>query len=573
MKFIIQFVFLFPTIAICQEGRLVQGKITDGIAAMENVNISIVGGSNYTVSDDKGEYELGGVKTGDTVLYTYIGMKDQAILIEDVTKILNISMVPKTNELDEVTVTGSRRRKGVSLEEEYATNEKVIRTAFGYYDADRASGNIRILTKDQIGSGNLCILDVLRGEFGGINVVGDCAKGGFVTIRGTSSINNPRTAIFDIDGQLSTTAPIWLSVNNIKRVAVLSNLATTTVYGSEGAGGVIVINTVSGNTARKKTSVRFGTNTNYASDKPLSLADVKKNEPKYLIDLSRSLTFKEAREIYDKYSFAYRNSPFFYLDSFSYFLRNWDKMGFANQIIEDNFNLFSKNPVVLKALAFEYEEKKMYEKANQIYRKVFVLRPNYPQSYFDLSNSYRDLNDPVKGTSIYLRYQNLIAQGIISVDSVNFLPIFEREYNNMLFLNKSEILKGKHAKTLYVEEHEYKGTRLLFEWNDGEAEFELGFVNPNNQLYTWKHTLEENPDLIYNEKKHGFSCAEYLIDNYLSGIWRINIKYLGNKSLTPTYLKVSIYKDFGTKFQSKKVRLFKLRIKNVNQELFALNKV
>jgi hypothetical protein len=63
---------------------------------------------------------------------------------------------------------------------------------------------------------------------------------------------------------------------------------------------------------------------------------------------------------------------------------------------------------------------------------------------------------------------------------------------------------------------------------------------------------------------------EELIDGSLPGSWQVNIKYLGNKSLTPTYLKASIYYNYGEVSQRKEVKLFKLSLKNVNQELFKL---
>ncbi len=59
--------------------------------------------------------------------------------------------------------------------------------------------------------------------------------------------------------------------------------------------------------------------------------------------------------------------------------------------------------------------------------------------------------------------------------------------------------KGKQKK-LYIADNDFKGTRVVFEWNDGEAEFELQFVNPGKQYHIWKHSLADNPELIAREK-------------------------------------------------------------------------
>jgi hypothetical protein len=60
------------------------------------------------------------------------------------------------------------------------------------------------------------------------------------------------------------------------------------------------------------------------------------------------------------------------------------------------------------------------------------------------------------------------------------------------------------------------------------------------------------------------------INGSLLGTWQVNVKYVGNKSLTPTYLRASIYYNYGQIAQRKEVKLFKLSLKNVIQELFKL---
>jgi hypothetical protein len=77
-----------------------------------------------------------------------------------------------------------------------------------------------------------------------------------------------------------------------------------------------------------------------------------------------------------------------------------------------------------------------------------------------------------------------------------------------------------------------------------------------------------NADRIKEEKTKGYSCEEYLLDGSLEGTWQVNLKYLGNKSLTPTYLKATLYYNYGTTSQRKETKVFKLQLKNVYQELF-----
>ena len=122
-----------------------------------------------------------------------------------------------------------------------------------------------------------------------------------------------------------------------------------------------------------------------------------------------------------------------------------------------------------------------------------------------------------------------------------------------------------------MAEEDFQGTRLVFEWNDSEAEFELQFVNPENQFFTLKHTMADNDEMITREKEYGYSVAEYLIDDSMPGTWKINVNYLGNKSLTPTYLKATVYYNYGTYAQSKEMKVFKLNLKNTPNELFGVS--
>ena len=92
----------------------------------------------------------------------------------------------------------------------------------------------------------------------------------------------------------------------------------------------------------------------------------------------------------------------------------------------------------------------------------------------------------------------------------------------------------------------------------------------NYNYYTWKHSLADNSETINREKDFGYNVTEYLLDGSLPGTWSVNVNYLGNKSLTPTYLKATVYYNYGSRSQQKETKVFKLDLKNVNQELFKL---
>ena len=158
----------------------------------------------------------------------------------------------------------------------------------------------------------------------------------------------------------------------------------------------------------------------------------------------------------------------------------------------------------------------------------------------------------------------------MEMDSVDFATIFEREYNNFLLLDKYAVVTGEKSSELYIAEEDFEGTRLVFEWDNSEAEFELQFVNPQKQYHTIKHSLADNEAKVMRGKDFGYSISEYLVDGSLPGKWTVNARYLGNKSLTPSYLKATVYYNYGTYAQRKEVKVFKLSLKDIPQELFTI---
>ncbi|MFD0797396.1 carboxypeptidase-like regulatory domain-containing protein [Maribacter chungangensis] len=552
-------------VAQAQEQRTLSGKVSDGKAPMENVTVTVLNTNTATITDKDGFYRIP-VATGDELQFSYMGMKTVRILVEDVTRILNPIMIPDVKELDEVVVTQSRRKSQKDLEADYNEDPKIIRTAFGYLHADAAPGRLQIMKREDLSIAALCILELVNGRWPAVTVFGDCFKGGGVTVRGN-------TAIYDIDGLIVQDAPLWLDVNSIDRITILGNLSLTTSYGSIGQGAVVVINTNSGNRTSKGFVDKAKLRNNFYKDDALDSEAIKKNWPTYKKELYASESFEAAQAKFKELANTHSNSPYFFLDSQAYFTKEWDRVDIGEDIITNHFTPYAENPVLLKALAYQYQEQGQNKKANDVYKEIFLLRPNYAQSYLDMAKSYREMGSPEKSASLHLRYNYLQQQGFMELDTTGFGPIMDREFNNLLALEKDAVLESGKRNKLFIAQEDFDGTRLVFEWNDGEAEFELQFVNPEKQYHIWKHSLADNAESIAREKAFGYNVMEELIDGSLPGTWQVNVNYLGNKSLTPTYLKATVYYNYGKISQRKEIKVFKLNLKNVNQELFKVQSV
>ncbi|MEJ2163104.1 MAG: hypothetical protein P8X60_07265 [Robiginitalea sp.] len=241
---------------------------------------------------------------------------------------------------------------------------------------------------------------------------------------------------------------------------------------------------------------------------------------------------------------------------------------FADEIISQNRFRFDTNAVVLKALAYIYQEQGRHAKALEELRDVFILRPQYSQSYQDLAIAYEDARSYDKAAGMYARYNYLVDENFL-MESDYFSKIIQHESDNFLKLHAGKA--GIGLKKVLTDPYVDNTTRVVVEWNDTEAEFELQFVNPENQYHNWKHTYVDTDKRLVDEKIKGYSMEEHIIDNNLPGLWQVNVRYMGNKSLTPTYLKITTYYNYGQRSQQKEVHTFKLTLKNNWQKLLSIN--
>jgi hypothetical protein len=173
-----------------------------------------------------------------------------------------------------------------------------------------------------------------------------------------------------------------------------------------------------------------------------------------------------------------------------------------------------------------------------------------------------------KSAGIYARYKYLVDENFL-LPSADFSKIIQHESDNLLQLHASHV--GANSRKIITDPFVQNTTRVVVEWNDTEAEFELQFVNPEGQYHNWLHTYADNEERIRDEKMSGYSVEEQIIDNALPGLWEVNVRYAGNKSLTPTYLKVTTYYNYGERDQKKQVNTFKLTLKNNWQKLLSIN--
>lgn len=563
------FILIYPCFLLNGQQEI-KGRIASSGYPLQHVHVANLASGLQTSSDKEGRYRIL-ARPREELQFTYMGMDTVSIITEDVTTTLNLNMIPRIEVLDEVIVRKTRIEGQKDLELAYDTNPNIIRSSFGYLNKETAGYSLRIVGEDEIERASN-LNTILMGRFAGVNAFCDLTTDELiVSMRSIQSLNNDGEVLFDVDGQVLTKvycSQIW---GNLKRIAFIPSYAGATLYGTSAKSGVVVINTKTGtNSARKYKDKPFDQallRNNYLEKDPRKKPTNTKVLPAYLEALVQARTGEEAKTVFMDEKRKFGQNPYFLLDAYVHFSDIRKEMIFAEGILDGFLEVTSENPVMLKAMAYVLESGGRLEKAHELFKKVYVLRPDYAQSFIDMAASYRNLENHGSAASLYARYSYLLDAGLMTKDSVDLPELMERELNGLFTGKDAEVRNFKEAKG---ETGDYS-TRLVFEWNDSEAEFELQFVNPDNQYFNWKHTLGEMPERIRSEKQFGYSMVDFLLDDALPGSWSVNATYLGNKQLTPTYLKATIYNNYGNKLQRREVKVFRLGTKGASQNLYSFD--
>ena len=209
---------------LAQNAR-VTGKVTDQEnAALPGVSILISGTSQGTVTDGEGNFMINAPGNG-TLVFSFIGYETQTVEIGN-RSVIDIKLAQGSRSLDELVVVG------------YGTQRKTDVT-----------GALSVVSTREFSQQPITRLDqVLQGRAAGVQVTqSNGAPGGDskVRVRGANSVLGNNDPLYVIDGFVGANYNL-LNPNDIESLQVLKDAASTSIYGSRGANGVIIITTKKG---------------------------------------------------------------------------------------------------------------------------------------------------------------------------------------------------------------------------------------------------------------------------------------------------------------------------------------
>ena len=554
----IPFAFLFLSLTVHAQNTIekeISGIITYEGTPLSNVNILIKNSEKGTSTNNKGVYKIR-AKEGDILQFTHINMKAIEVLIEDITTILNISMKAANNELDEVIISSKKKNKQTGL---YPKKPKKISSGGFTIDTRRTGYSVRYISGEELNLSGISIGRALQGKIASYKLVVDEFGNEYAKLRDTGTLLTVKYAIWVVDGQVYNFAPP-IPLENIKEVAVLRSLAGVNRFGSEAIGGAIIINTTVGNFDPVKdvySEENPYTNKEYYNEDAVAYNLLSSPKLNYIIELESISNSNEAFKKYQELLSEHQDKSGFYLNVANSFKFKYNDFKNFKRVLLDSEEYSKLNPEELKIIAYLYQQEGFYENALSVYKKIIKLRPKHIQSYRDLINVYTELKQYKKALNTYNYFFN---KGF-TIEENGIGEIMARE---------AEALTSKISKTKLPDEKTLD-TRIVFEWSSSEAEFTLEFINPQKQVYKIEHTLSDNSSLILDEKLKGYTSREFVIDGDIGGEWLVNLTYYGNKKYAPTYLKTTVFNDWGRSNEIKKTTVFKMTLKDQKTQLFKIN--
>ncbi|MGO4921056.1 carboxypeptidase-like regulatory domain-containing protein [Maribacter spongiicola] len=538
---------------VFKEGERVQG-----------VQIQNLTTGEVTTTDDSGRYNIK-ASLSDELEYSYSNLETQVRTVLETTFAINVALEEKVLELEEVTVTSLARKKRSQEElyRDFNEDKGIIKTSFGLFSKETSGYSMSIVDESEFGSGASSLGNLLRGKVAGLSMLSTDNMDGstqiFLRQQGTM---NPIPAAYEVDGLLVSGFPSFLDVAQIKRIAVLSGLASVAKYGTMGAGGVIIINTKAANFSSSSSGApeKGRMFTQEMDEKVITEEEARRNWPDFLQELYVSENFVKAQEIYNSYEPKFGTNPNFNIDATNYFLEFFGNKNFTEELISKNIKCFSNDINYLKALAFVLDKNKKHDQSVELYKQILLLKSNSVQSYRDLANAYINNNQRERGENLYARYFNLTKEGFFSKQPDALQNVINSEVKTLLDISE-DTLDG--SISTFINKEETK-TRIVLEWNDDAAELNFQFVSPDDNLSSWSNTMDG--ELSESLLSKGYTSKDFFIYGNPRN-WRINADYKGNKTGLATYLKITVSTNYGAENQKDMIKIFRLDVKNVNRKL------
>ncbi len=226
------------------QAKDVKGKVTDSYGdLLPGVSIVIKGTTNGTITDFDGNFSLAGIPDDATLIFSFVGMKTQEIVVAGQTA-FNVVMEEDAIGIEEVVAIG------------YGTIKKK--------DVTGAIVNVDIADMGDRPAAS--VTEAIQGMVAGVTVSnngGSPAESPTIRIRGLSTLNS-EGPLWIVDGIVNDNG---VDPNEIQSITILKD-ASAAIYGSRASAGVILVTTKKG-----KKGLHVSADVKYGISQPWKMID------------------------------------------------------------------------------------------------------------------------------------------------------------------------------------------------------------------------------------------------------------------------------------------------------------
>ena len=248
-----------------EQDRQVTGTITDGTGMpLAGATVVVEGTTRGTVTNFDGQYKIGLRDSDNVLVFSSLGYQTERIEIGTQTTI-NLTMKEDFSQLEEIVLIGygEQKREDVSGAVSSIDADNIVQAATGSVGFDRALGGLVKGVNVSQSSGR-------PGSPVRLNIRGITSP-----LSGFGSLNQPLYVIdgvpFNIDGIGGVNPLLTLNPSDIESFDVLKDAAATSIYGSRGANGVIIVQTKKG---KRNQAARVNLSYTTTLAEPINTVDV-----------------------------------------------------------------------------------------------------------------------------------------------------------------------------------------------------------------------------------------------------------------------------------------------------------
>lgn len=207
--------WLIPSGVLAQSGETATGTVVD-VNGNPIGGVSVLYGSQGTITDAQGTFQLRNIPRGSTLVFQFLGMHSVEAKYEG--HAMQVTMRDDAISMDEVIVIGFGEQRRASF-----------------------TGSAGVVTAEQLSIKPVNnIFDAVQGTVTGLQSISTSGSPGSTpefSVRGLGSISASSTPMIVVDGAPYSGSWNSINPNDVESITVLKDAASNAIYGARGVTG------------------------------------------------------------------------------------------------------------------------------------------------------------------------------------------------------------------------------------------------------------------------------------------------------------------------------------------------